>query len=596
MNPLLVGIHDAEGAAVAPPNTWVLDTVALSQNPAPVAHRSDLHWITRLNWGYGPTGTLPTPDQYPDYVAQASRFVRSSTGCRRWIVGNEPNHPVEWPRNQAIYPSQYANCFLATRSAIRSLSGHEQDEVLIAAPGPWNAELHYMDNPTGDWLHYFTDVIAACNGQMDGFSLHAYTHNLDPTLVTSEARMAPPFQNHHYEFRVYQDYCNAIPDVLAHLPIYITEANGNGPWQATGLMPAMVREIADWNLSSSARKIHSCIFYRYPNYDRYGMAGKPEVIAEYLAAANTGLRSTTYLPSIGVAPVIDPRAAARGVFVTPFGSGEKGWRVTKVQWYDEQEADRLGPDHHIMVDVLDEQGQRVVGVTLLVTWPSGSTHITTEAKPGEPYSANYPMTPSKNEFSVQVVDDLPSEIVSGIGMGAGDPFNPGAHTTTGVIFQRTSAITLPPPVQSDTWTRSRAFVRKWEGGFQKIYNDRGNWTSGIVGVGQLKGTKFGITAASYPTLDIENLTLEQADAIYQTDYWQASGASELPWPGCLIVFDTAVLHGVGTAKNWLKEFGPNPMVFAAKRLASYAKSDNWNDWGKAWVQRVSELLLEAARS
>ena len=44
-----------------------------------------------------------------------------------------------------------------------------------------------------------------------------------------------------------------------------------------------------------------------------------------------------------------------------------------------------------------------------------------------------------------------------------------------------------------------------EGGWQHDPRDRGNWTGGEVGRGECKGTKYGISAASYPALDIEIL-------------------------------------------------------------------------------------------
>jgi lysozyme family protein len=50
--------------------------------------------------------------------------------------------------------------------------------------------------------------------------------------------------------------------------------------------------------------------------------------------------------------------------------------------------------------------------------------------------------------------------------------------------------------------------------------DPGNWTDGAVGAGICRGTKFGISAAAYPDLDIANLTLDAAKALYQRDYWQ----------------------------------------------------------------------------
>jgi hypothetical protein len=153
----------------------------------------------------------------------------------------------------------------------------------------------------------------------------------------------------------------------------------------------------------------------------------------------------------------------------------------------------------------------------------------------------------------------------------------------------------PPPPPTDTWQRSRAFVAKWEGGYQNVQNDAGNWTGCAVGKGELKGTKYGISACSYPQLDIQNLTMAEADAIYFRDYWQKSGAAALPWPLCLLVFDTAVLHGVGTARQWQQEVGTDAFAFAAKRLRVYTKMSNWDFWGKAWVNRVADLLEEMSK-
>jgi lysozyme family protein len=53
-----------------------------------------------------------------------------------------------------------------------------------------------------------------------------------------------------------------------------------------------------------------------------------------------------------------------------------------------------------------------------------------------------------------------------------------------------------------------------EGGFQKRADDAGNWTGGATDVGELKGTKFGISAHAFPDLDIENMTLAQAEQIF----------------------------------------------------------------------------------
>lgn len=88
----------------------------------------------------------------------------------------------------------------------------------------------------------------------------------------------------------------------------------------------------------------------------------------------------------------------------------------------------------------------------------------------------------------------------------------------------------------------------FEGGYTDDPHDTGNWTGGKKGVGELKGTKFGISAASYPDLDIKNLTVDQAKAIYYRDFWRPMGLDDLVNAEIAgEIFDTAVNTGTGTA-------------------------------------------------
>lgn len=92
-----------------------------------------------------------------------------------------------------------------------------------------------------------------------------------------------------------------------------------------------------------------------------------------------------------------------------------------------------------------------------------------------------------------------------------------------------------------------------EGGFQKDPDDRGNWTTGIVGQGKLVGTKFGITAMSYPSLDIPNLTVDKARAIYYRDFWKRFRLDELDPLISKEVFDTGVNAGPAKAIKFFQE-------------------------------------------
>jgi lysozyme family protein len=87
-----------------------------------------------------------------------------------------------------------------------------------------------------------------------------------------------------------------------------------------------------------------------------------------------------------------------------------------------------------------------------------------------------------------------------------------------------------------------------EGGFDNDRDDSGNWTGGRIGNGALKGTKYGISAAQYPDLDIENLSLEEAKAIYYRDYWKPLNLDGVAnWRIQAEIFDTAVNLGVARA-------------------------------------------------
>lgn len=83
--------------------------------------------------------------------------------------------------------------------------------------------------------------------------------------------------------------------------------------------------------------------------------------------------------------------------------------------------------------------------------------------------------------------------------------------------------------------RAIDFVLECEGGVSNNKNDSGGLT------------KFGISQKSYPNLDINNLTREDAIRIYKRDYWNKCGCDELPEQIAFMVFDQAVNQGVYAA-------------------------------------------------
>lgn len=150
----------------------------------------------------------------------------------------------------------------------------------------------------------------------------------------------------------------------------------------------------------------------------------------------------------------------------------------------------------------------------------------------------------------------------------------------------------PTPEQGgESWERSISWILAWEGGYQGYFDMPQNWTGGAHKRGVLKGSAYGIYASRFPDLTIHSLTPEQASEIHYREHWLASQAHQLPWPYCLVVFDTAIVHGVNQTRSWLKE-SPSAAHFLSKRLTSYVYKAEWNTYAPGWVRRVADLLEE----
>ena len=151
-----------------------------------------------------------------------------------------------------------------------------------------------------------------------------------------------------------------------------------------------------------------------------------------------------------------------------------------------------------------------------------------------------------------------------------------------------------------------------EGGYQADSRDRGNWTSGIIGQGELKGTKFGISAMSYPKLDIKNLTVEQAKAVYKRDFWDAFNMGRFPPAMQFQLFDATINHGwrrvvpmlqraVGVTDDGVignktieavkaMELNDLLMKFLAERIEYFTKLSTFNTYAKGWMMRCANNL------
>lgn len=154
-----------------------------------------------------------------------------------------------------------------------------------------------------------------------------------------------------------------------------------------------------------------------------------------------------------------------------------------------------------------------------------------------------------------------------------------------------------------------------EGGYTADRRDPGNWTGGKVGVGELKGTKKGIAAASYPHLDIKNLSDAKIAEIYEANYWRKIRGDELPSGVDLSTMDYGVNSGPSRSAKDLQRvvgvtvdgrIGPATILatkaadprtvikgHCARRMSFLRSLAIWNTFGKGWSRRVANVEAKA---
>lgn len=129
-------------------------------------------------------------------------------------------------------------------------------------------------------------------------------------------------------------------------------------------------------------------------------------------------------------------------------------------------------------------------------------------------------------------------------------------------------------------------------------------------------TRFGIAKNSNPDVDVANLTLDDAKALYKARYWDSVHGDDLKWPLCALVFDCAVNQGAETAKKLLQKaagtvqdgvLGQNTIaaigranqlelcaMFMAQRARRYTGTRNFDLYGDGWFKRLFVVALEAS--
>ena len=130
-------------------------------------------------------------------------------------------------------------------------------------------------------------------------------------------------------------------------------------------------------------------------------------------------------------------------------------------------------------------------------------------------------------------------------------------------------------------------------------------------------TKYGISKRAHPNVDIVNLTLRNAKAIYRSNYWDHCCCDDYHWPLNLYVFDGAVNQGAVATTRMLQTaldlqedgiIGKNTLAaarkasewhisrFMAKRALRYFDTRNFDRFGEGWLIRTYSVARQGGQT
>jgi hypothetical protein len=266
--------------------------------------------VVRLNNGYGSSGTIPLPQNYSAFAQRCANFVKASSNISYVTCGNEIALEWERPEGQPITLANYVKCYLLCYSAIKSVA--PQVKVAPQAPAPWNPQV--PDCP--DWIEQLPKMLSMVGDSIDWICLHAYTKGYGHETFYNNPMMNPPYQGHKFGWETLWEYMNAIQPAWRHLPVLITETNGDGPWSEDhhGWIQKMYSVINDWNVKPQNQKILCSALFRWaPHDDRWDMSRHGNAVQDFRGAAANGYRHNytpaTPTPDVPVRPVLGPRQA-----------------------------------------------------------------------------------------------------------------------------------------------------------------------------------------------------------------------------------------------------------------------------------------------
>jgi murein DD-endopeptidase MepM/ murein hydrolase activator NlpD len=268
----LLGLHDrAGGEFLAQQNIrgWCLDTVQMGLQAQALDYTAlslkGVRVIVQLAYGANGAGTLPALDQYTAFANAVVGTISNSSGVYAFVVGNEPNHPDQWPQGLQITPEMYGQLW--------NMIWFNVPSRVPVIPAPIDPYYGPGSDSRDYWARMLQAILRGSGGRRggaDGLMFHPKVQWHDKALVRSDQQFTdPPLLGMPYQWKAWQALYDVTPAPFKTLPIYLAMArpglqtpNGASGWLPDngGLIAEMVAYERENNIQHS-NLVSAVIFY-----------------------------------------------------------------------------------------------------------------------------------------------------------------------------------------------------------------------------------------------------------------------------------------------------------------------------------------------
>jgi hypothetical protein len=196
------------------------------------------------------------------WMAYVSRAVRTLDSVHTWIVGNEMNIRFEARAfsDEIIPPLHYADVYRRTRALVRSIPGHENDQVVVGGVSPGATHPH-APQLTRSGRDYLVELLYWLHpNEVDAVALHAYGGWSDQNPLQTFRTGIDGGMGYQNQARLLDELgYSAVPAFVSEWSALTKDAAHSSFTER--FLRESARDVHEWNQGPNNHPIHALVWF-----------------------------------------------------------------------------------------------------------------------------------------------------------------------------------------------------------------------------------------------------------------------------------------------------------------------------------------------